>query len=80
MDYERIRYERIINDLKIINRQIEELNKDILNLKKYIKQSISIDDKGFDEEIIDDISNELVGSYNIIRNNIIPSLNRNKYS
>ena len=80
MEVDNQKYDIIINELKIINREVNELNKDIMLYKKNSKINITINEKGIDEELIDKTNSQLEEINNNIKYNIIPSLIRNKYN
>lgn len=75
----KIKYEKIIYNLKIVNREIDKFNNNMNMFKNKAKKNIIIDKHIFNEKTIDNVLYTSEQSLKDITYNIIPSLNRSKY-
>lgn len=74
MNNEEYKYKIIVEQLKKINKKIQKLDKDVLNLKNLTKKTILIDNQIYNLSRFEKIDKVLINSSNIINENIIPSL------
>lgn len=80
MNNEEYKYKIIVEQLKKINKKIQKLDKDILNLKNLTKKTILIDNQIYNLSRFEKIDKVLINSSNIINENIIPSLMNKIYN
>ena len=79
-DEEKTRYKNIVYRLRVINNKVESLESSIANLKTTLKKSVSINDKGLKEEILDDANDKLNSVTSNIKGYIIPQINNKIYN
>lgn len=80
MNNEEYKYKIIVEQLKKINKKIQKLDKDVLNLKNLTKKTILIDNQIYNLSRFEKIDKVLINSSNIINENIIPSLMNKIYN
>lgn len=74
MNNEEYKYKIIVEQLKKINKKIQKLDKDVLDLKSLTKKTILVDNQIYNLSRFEKIDKVLINSSNIINKNIIPSL------
>ncbi len=81
MDEEqKIKLQNVVYRLRVINSKMEDLESSISSAKETVKRSLSINDKGVKEEILNDLCDGLAQSSKSIKGSIISDLNNKIYS
>lgn len=72
---EKEQYERLVEQLKIINKKISLLNNDLRCAQNTVKSVFSLDNVGLKEKEFCSIRNSLSKIVSVLSNDIIPSIN-----
>lgn len=74
------RYRDIVYRVRVISNQVANLSNSTSSTNGTIKNSFSIDNKGIEEDAMNEINNQLQEVINSLNNTVIPSLNNKIYS